>query len=202
MPTHLCCRTSVCQSSAYSAGPLRPCGLLSLARGPALARALPLLLVLPLLLLLLLLLRLLFCVLLLLLFLLLLLCSTSCFSSCVCFFFCSPEAPKWTPGGAKIDPREGGKMASWRRLGACPRPAPSGRQGRSGAAPGRLLERSWRLLEPSWSALGASWSRLGVPGRSPEGAREVLLGGIFGNLPREAEKSKIFNVFTLFGAFV
>ena len=181
------------KSSAHSAGPLRPCGLLSLARGPALARALPLLLVLPLLLLLLLLLRLLFCVLLLLLFLFLLLCSTSCFSSCVCLFFCSPEAPKWTPGGAKINPR-GGENGLLEAPGGLlgPRPAPSGRQGRSGATPGRLLERSWRLLEPSWSALGASWSRLGVPGRSPEGAREVLLGGIFGNLPREAEKSKIF----------
>ncbi len=109
-------------------------------------------------------------------------------------------------GSANMDPRRsqnrprgGGKMAleaSGGLLG--PRPAPSGRQGRSGAAPGRLLERSWRLLEPSWSALGASWSRLGVPGRSPEGAREALLGGIFGGLPREAEKSTMLNVFSHF----
>jgi len=113
-------------------------------------------------------------------------------------------------GSANTDPRRsqnrlpgGGQNGLLEASGGLLGPAPSGRQGRSGAAPGRLLERSWRLSEPSWSALGASWSRLGVPGRSPEGAREVLLGGIFGNLPREAEKSTMFNVFfTLFGAFV
>ena len=58
--------------------------------------------------------------------------------------------------------------------------------------PGRLLEGSGRLLEPSWGALGASWGRLGVPGRCPEAPREAVLEGIFGGLPREAEKSMMF----------
>ena len=161
------------KSSAHSAGPLRPCGLLSLARGPALARALPLPLGLALALALALTVALallralalplplplaLLYVLLYLLFLLLRL-----------PLFCSPEAPTWTPGGAKIDPREGqnGVLEASGCLLA-PRPAPSGHQGRSGAAPGRLLERSWSRLGASFAVLGRSWRLLGPSGNPRE----------------------------------
>ena len=158
------------KSSAYFAGPLRPCGR------PALARALPLALGLALALALALAVAL---------ALLRALALPLVFALASASFFAPPEEPKSTPGGGQ----NGLLEASGGLLG--PRTAPSGRQGRSGAAPGRLLESSWRLLELSWSALGASWSRLGVPGRSPEGAREALLGGIFGGLYRIS----VFGVF-------
>ena len=58
-------------------------------------------------------------------------------------------------------------------------------QGRSEAAAlVAVLGRSWRLLGPS-----------GGPRETPLDRREALLGGIFGGLPREAEKSTMFDVF-------
>ena len=139
------------KSSAHSAGPLRPCGLLSLARGPALARALPLALPLRLLWLL----RLLY-VLLYLLFLLL-------------------RLPLFLlAGSANMDPRRsqnrppgGAQMASWRPLG--PRPAPSGRQ----ASPEPPLDGSWSALGGSWSRLGALLAPLGAVWGSPGDPRRL-----------------------------
>ena len=125
-----------------------------------------LLLVLPLLLLLLLLLRLLFCVLLLLLFLLLYVLLYLLFLLLRLPFFLLAGSANMDPRRSQNRPPGGAQMASWRPLGPPgPEACPKWPQGRSGAAPGRLLERSWRLLEPSWGALGASWGRLGVPGR-------------------------------------
>ena len=105
--------------------------------------ALRLLVLFLLLLVLLLLLRLLFCVLLLyLLFLLLRL-----------PLFCSPEAAIWTPGGAKIDPRGGAKMASWRLWG------PPGLQDVPHVAAKPLWSRPWAALEALLAALGAVLGR-------------------------------------------
>ena len=108
------------KSSAHSAGPLRPCGLLSLARGPALARALPLALGLALALAVALALTValaLLRALALALSLALRLALPLVFALASASFFARrkrqhgpPEEPKSSPGGAK--------MASWRPLGA------------------------------------------------------------------------------------
>ena len=81
-------------------------------------------------------------------------------------FFCSPEAPTWTPGGAKIDPRgepkwpPGGLWARGR-----PQVAARPLRSRPWTALGALLAALGAVLGRSWGALGASWGRLGVPGR-------------------------------------
>ena len=106
------------KSAAHSAGPLRPCGLLSTARVPALARALPLGLALAL--------------------------------------GLAIALAGSTPGGAKIDPQRGAKMASW-RLGV--------------SWPWTALVALLAALEAD---LGRSWREL--PGGSTGGfLREVFL---------------------------
>ena len=70
---------------------------------------------------------------------------------------------KWSPGGAKIDPRRrqnGFLEASGGLLSA--KSAPGGRPGRSETASGRLLGRSWRLLGRFWGDLGGSWAAPGA----------------------------------------
>ena len=147
------------QSSAHSAGPLRPCGLLSLARGPALARALPLALSLALALALALAVA-----------LALRLALPLVFALASASFFARrkrqhgpPEEPKSTPGGSPNGLLEA----------SGPEAGPKWPPGLSGAAPGRLLERSWRLLEPSWGALGALLAPLGAVWGSPGDPRRV-----------------------------
>ena len=180
------------KSSAHSAGPLRPCGLLSLARGPALARALPLALGLAL-------------ALALAVALALRLALPLVFALAPASFFArrkrqhgAPEEPKSTPGGRKWPP--GGL---WGPPG--PKAGQNGRQGRSGSP----LDGSWSALGGSWSRLGALLAPLGAVWGSPTplDRREALLDGIFGGLPREAEKSTMFDAFShllepLFKAFL
>ena len=76
-------------------------------------------------------------------------------------FFCSPEAPTWTPGGAKIDPRGEPK---WPPGGLWARGRP---QVAAKAAPEPPLDGSWSALGGSW---GHSWP---LSGRS-RGASSAL----------------------------
>ena len=74
-----------------------------------------------------------------------------------------PEEPKSTPGGSPNGLLEA----------SGPEAGPKWPPGLSGAAPGRLLERSWRLLEPSWGALGALLAPLGAVWGSPGDPRRL-----------------------------
>ena len=74
-----------------------------------------------------------------------------------------PEEPKSTPGG--------GKMASWRPLGASW--APGRPQVAAKAAPEPPLDGSWSALGGSWSRLGALLAPLGAVWGSPGDPRRV-----------------------------